>query len=199
MSDDLQAQINQLQAQWASCVTSANANTSIAQGWFAGGIDLRINLTELLKLVWHSAKIFRAVHGDAATASELIDIGDDGVEAAVTGLQAFRRSVSPAEYYACVMFASGYVLQCTRAEFGTNLSNFIADATGVLPWYLGLSEKRAEQARKALNESNGAASILRALEKADYAKVTPGAKSADDIVTFNNHYVVWRERLVQEG
>jgi hypothetical protein len=151
-----------------------------------GGVNLRINVRKLLEAVWHSAKFYleaTVVSHGAVEPATVLGMAESTFSVISCGLAAFRETMTPAAYFASVMLSRGG--GCPSVQFEAELGNFIDGISSALPFYLGLSRHRADLARKALGERDGANRILSELRNSGRIH------EADGVIQIKERHFMW--------
>jgi hypothetical protein len=154
-----------------------------------GRVNLRINMAQALKAVYHTTKLYLkakvALLTGGATPWEFAELAHDAVEVVIATLNAVRETMSDLPYAACVVLSAAEDRGLTPSEFELALNAFVTDLEWEkLPWYMGFSEKNVDNARKALSNPGAFAALLTKLEDDDWL-----SHQGDKLVFKARHYV----------
>lgn len=140
------------------------------------GVNLRLNVAAALKTVYLSAKLYFKAKTFAypADIASLLGVGKDLYDLVTAALDTVRERLQPAVYAVAVVLSTAEQA-VTPDELRQQLQAFLEAARGhEIPWYLGIGSQHIEQAEAYLQDADGLANLLSALEKAGLAERMEG-------------------------
>jgi len=157
---DQNPELAKLRALWVAAAIPPGEDRSALAPAF--GRNWRVNLKSALKAAYHTAllylkaKVAAATYlaGLAADPIEVLEIPAEAFEASTAIVRAVSESMQPLEY-AIYVVLSAHDGEVAEAGLASEIRDFLGSGQPNVPWWLRLSSKAVERARRAAATDEG--------------------------------------------
>jgi hypothetical protein len=144
---------------------------------FAAGVNLRFHLGHALKAAWETSKAVvsaaKAMHAPFEVWSWL-EFGAEATAAVQSLFESLVQRIHPIDYVTAVILSDHFASEgVPPAQLKKEVENFLADPKAKeFAWYLGMSDKKIDEARDALDDDWFDLSLPR-LQKLGFVDTSP--------------------------